>query len=142
MMRRAVAGAVVAVVLGASGCTDEAEPAMTKAQYVEEGNEICADAADALTEAADETQGDLAVQIGFVQAEVVPSIRRQIDDLRRLGYPPGDEEELDQLLDDSEDILILVARDPASALRTGGDTPFAAVNERFVDYGLTECGED
>lgn len=144
MTKRAVAGVVLALGVAIAGCAEEAEPAMTKAEYVDQGNEVCADATEALDEAAEEAgldQIDPAGQVAFIQSEVVPSVRRQIADLRELGFPPGDEEELDDLYDDAEDTLIVLARDPASLLRTEGESPFAAINLRLADYGLEECAE-
>lgn len=144
MVSRAVAALVVVLAVVAGGCTDDAEPAMTKAEYLDQGNEICADASDALDDAAEEAglaQADAAGQVSFIQTEVVPSVRRQIADLRELGFPPGDEEELDDLYDDAEDTLIVLARDPASLLRIEGESPFAAINMRLADYGLEDCSE-
>lgn len=144
MARRVVTGVVLAVGLAIAGCAEEAEPAMTKAEYLDLGNEVCADATEALDEAAEEAglaQRDPAGQVAFIETEVVPSVRRQIADLRELGFPPGDEEELDELYDDAEDTLIVLARDPASLLRTEGGSPFAAINLRLADYGLEECSE-
>ena len=83
--------------------------------------------------------------MAFIETEVVPSVRRQIADLRELGFPPGDEEELDDLYDDAEDALIVLARDPASLLRAeGGSLRLSTTAQMRRDcsgspiYGLEE----
>ncbi len=68
--------------------------------------------------------------------EMEDHLRGQIDDLRDLGYPDGDEDTLEAIYPDTEDVLASWEDDPSQAL---DDTRMAPINERLGDYGLTEC---
>ena len=68
--------------------------------------------------------------------QVVPLVRGQIEDLRELGYPDGDEDTLEAIYTDTENVLDSWEDDPAQAL---DDERMAPINERLGDYGLTQC---
>jgi hypothetical protein len=122
------------------GSSDSDAPAISKADFIEQGNAICEKGTQALNEAVaaigqSPTQDDLE---NFVSDTMTPNIQGQIDDIRALGYPEGDEDELEGILSDSEDALNSIKDDPS--VLTEGDDPFADTNKALNDYGLTACG--
>jgi hypothetical protein len=131
----AVAGVVLA------GCGDDGGgEAISKDEFVEEANEICASNAAALEEEAEQlgpspSEDDRAE---FLGGTLVPNVQTQIEDIRGLGFPEGDEEELDAVLSDAEEILDDIEADPAEYV--DGEDPFTEVNAALDEYGLTECG--
>jgi hypothetical protein len=141
---------ILACGLIAAGCGDDDDDdggdseAISKEEFLAEGNALCAEGDAALEAAAEETFAQGAPtpqeQEAFVTDSVVPEIQSQIDAIRDLGAPEGDEDEINGILEDAEAALSDVEADPA--LVTGETDPFADVNQRLADYGLTECADE
>lgn len=116
---------------------------ITKAEFLAQANAICAagnaeiDAALAgVTETT--TEEELTT---IINEQVVGSVRTQIADIRALGFPDGDAELLDAIFTDSEAALDQVAADPIGTFVDTTEDPFADLNARLADYGLTACAE-
>ncbi|HSK49535.1 MAG TPA: hypothetical protein VK889_03475 [Solirubrobacterales bacterium] len=69
---------------------------------------------------------------------LVPALDRQVDELRALGVPEGDEEQVDEILVAVEDASAEVADDPSIAFE--GET-LKEADELAKDYGFKVCGE-
>ncbi len=127
--------AIVALTSVACGDDDDAAGSITKEEFLAAGNTICEEgAADIEAAEAQSTAGP-----DFFIGTVIPSIRQQMADIRALGFPSGDAETVSAMLDDTEVVLATIENDPDSV--GTGPNPFAAVNERMADYGLTVCAE-
>lgn len=109
---------------------------LTQQQFVEQGNAICA-AGSAEIEDADRSLAGSSTE--FFLDTVAPNIRQQVEAMRALGFPAGDEETLEAIFDDTEQVLAEIESDPARVGRP--PNPFADLNERMADYGLTTCAE-
>ncbi|WP_232681220.1 hypothetical protein [Nocardioides sp. R-C-SC26] len=140
----ASAGALVlALALAACGSDDsdgdngesEETSSISKADFVEKANAIC--------EAGDEKEEDFAEPttedeaIDLVRNDVLPNISDQIQQIRDLGFPEGDEDLLGGILDDADAIIAEIDADPIAALQQ--ENPFAEVGEAMNEYGITEC---
>ena len=124
-----------------ASCSDD--ESISKDDFLEQANEICAEGSEELEEAtADLDFEDEEEATEFLEGEFRDNIQGQIDDIRDLGFPEGDEDELDEMLNDAEDALDDLVADPEAAFSEEGEDPFADVNERLVDYGLEECGSE
>ncbi len=147
----------VGFVAGACG-SDEA---LTKAEYIEQGNAICAISNAQLDPIFEEffadfpdepTQQQLVEAFFGIAAGITPIIEAQLVDLRELAAPNEDEDTLELLFDDVEaelEEINQLADDVAAGDQAAIDLieseefdPFADVNRRAVQYGLTVCGED
>jgi hypothetical protein len=71
----------------------------------------------------------------------VPAVQRQIKRLRELAPPEADEETLNAINDDAQTTLDSVEADPSIAPIGNVPDPFAAVDMRLAEYGLTACAE-
>jgi hypothetical protein len=152
-MRRtaAMVTMVLALVVGGAACSssggDDADaPAPTKAEFLKDANAICKTANSAIERAADEAglnEEDAPDEdaVAFVTDTFIPSVQGQISDIRDLGFPGADKEELDKLLTEADERADEVA-DDAEGYVAADEDPFQDVNQRLYDYGLTECGED
>jgi len=151
-----IAALALALGLIAAGCGDDdggdgetegtgtngAAASLTKAEFVEQGNEICRQGNEEVEQAGQAlTQGDVAEFNAFVLGTLVPSIQRQINDIRALGIPEGDEKLINGILDDAEADLKRLEADPSLLQRQDSDL-FADVDQRLDDYGLTDCVDD
>lgn len=113
--------------------------AITKADFVEQGNQICEDGNAALADALDGIDpNDPEAASTAITDQLVPNIQGQIDDLRALGYPEGDEQTLESIYTGAEDALDQISDDPSLMLT--GSTVLDDTNTALVDYGLTTCG--
>jgi hypothetical protein len=134
--RTTTTGAPAATTSEAGSGTDE----MARADFVTRANEICREAIEALSGQEPDTADEDAM-VAYLSDTFIPSVRQQLDDIRDLGFPPGDEAELAEMLDGADAALDRLEADPATVL-TSGEDPFAEVNDQLNSYGLTECGGD
>ncbi|MEZ5061595.1 MAG: hypothetical protein R2700_08815 [Solirubrobacterales bacterium] len=139
MVRKVLAlGAAAAIAVGFAACGsddgggDTATDTTTISQdeFVTQANQICA-------------QGNKDLQGGpqngvfesFVTDTFIPNIQGQIDAIRALGAPEGQEEQITQFLDDAENDLDSLKSDPSSL----SENSFKKVNQEAAALGLDEC---
>ncbi|HEX6666183.1 MAG TPA: hypothetical protein VF081_06270 [Solirubrobacterales bacterium] len=129
-----------------SASEDAGGPALSKAEFVKQGNEIC-------TQGKEEAEGNLAEaveefgseepseeeQAQVVSDVIVPSFEEITDGLAELSPPAGEEDALAELVAAFEDGTASVLDDPIAAL--DGD-PFAEANEKAAALGLDVCAEN
>ena len=148
-----------------TSCGDDTE-ALPKPEYLEQANAICQEANDQiepifmgvwdefdeLDEEDPAAQDDIFTAWAEAFSEIVPIWSQSVDDVRALGAPEGDEELIDDLLDDFDTALAFYLDTSADAadgdedaralLDSSADDPFDDVNQRAHDYGLTVCGSE
>jgi hypothetical protein len=142
-----VAVALCALALVAAGCgDDEPEPTTTasgpplsKSKFIAQADALCATGNQAIEEAGKQLGADPtdAVLEGYVDDTVVPAINTELDGIRALAPPAGDEAQVEAIVNAAQDALDQVSDDPT--LVVGGD-PFAKANQLAQAYGLKECG--
>jgi hypothetical protein len=152
----AVIAALVALALIVAGCGDsddsttDSTASLTKAEFVKQGNAVCAAGNKELDEGFEDfaqerklSQDKEPSKAEFEEVAedvLIPGVSKQIQGLRALGTPEGDEGEADRLLTGAEEALEEIEADP-SLISEEGD-PFADVNKEAREYGLTTCGEE
>jgi hypothetical protein len=144
--------ATLAVGLVAAGCGSSSKstastatkPALSKAQFLAQGNAICAQGSRNLAvaqKALEKTVGNhvpTRAQItAYVNAAFAPSIQSQINGVRALGAPSGEQATITRMLDVAQTDLNHVKSNPA--LLTGNSPPFANFAQLAHPYGLTSC---
>jgi hypothetical protein len=129
----------------ASENTTEAGGSLTKSEYVKQGNEACADIQEKVgkefeafikkqnLEKVAPTQAESAKIIGRF---AIPAMEEQIEALRALPAPSGDEEQVKLIIARQEESLKKMEKEPL--FRTSGG-PYEELNKPASDYGLTEC---
>lgn len=127
---------------GATGATGAAtgEP-LTKAEFIKQADAACT-AGDKRIDAAFRDLGsgqpsDQEIE-QVVTDTVVPEIQGEIDAIRALTPPEGDEDEVSAILDAAQEALDEIEQDPSS-LQSGN--PFKEANQLGQDYGLKVCGQ-
>jgi hypothetical protein len=153
--RGAVAGIAVTVAVGlvGAGCgssssttaSTAAKPALTKAQFLAQGNAICAQgnqksaaAAKALEKVVGNHAPTQAQITAYVNGVFVPLIQTQIDQIKALGAPSGEQATVTRMLDVAQTDLNTVKSNPA-ALVSNNSHPFANFAQLAHGYGLTAC---
>ena len=138
-------GAVVAGCGGDDGNDDESSStgteaaALTHEEFVAEANQICKSGNAEIDAAGQELQGgpNSPEFESFVTDTLVPNVQGQIDDIRALGIPEEDADQMNAILDEAEQITDEIAADPT--VLTSGKDPFASINQQLSEIGLTAC---
>jgi hypothetical protein len=132
---------LLALAATAAGCGGSDAP--SKSEYVKKADAICAKGDKEVEKQGREQfsggQPSKAEITKFVNEVLVPNISKQIDDLRDLDAPSGDEDKLNKLYDDADAAIQKVKDNPAQAVSDQND-PFKDVNARARAYGLKACG--
>jgi hypothetical protein len=112
---------------------------LTKADFVTQANAICKTANQELDQAGQALgQSPTPEELdSFVTDNVTPTIQTELDAIRALGAPAGDEQTVNAILAAADSGLQSLQADPS--LLTNGD-PFGEANQLADDYGLTVCG--
>ena len=154
LLAAALAAAIVAGCGGDDGGSDttpaDAPGPISKEEFVAEGNEICEASNEELVSGIEEFAEDNGLegddqpsqeQLDELASEVVlPSIANQVDAIRGLGIPKGQEKEVGAFLDNAETTIEELEADP-SLLTDPQTSPFIEVNKEAIDLGLVSCGE-
>jgi hypothetical protein len=145
----AVFAALAAIALIAAGCgsddsTTDSTASLTKAEFVKQGNAIC-DAGNqeinagfekALPKGKEPSKAELDEAMETV---LIPSITKQIEEIRALGAPEGEEEAVEDFLVGAEEELEKGEEEPAS-LAT--EASFKKTSQEAKAIGLTSCAEE
>lgn len=152
----AVLAGVLAVALFAVGCgsssdTTGSTASLTKAEFLKQGNVICAAGNKEINAGFEQfskekgfSKKNQPTQADFEEGAeevVVPSVRKQIDQIRELGAPEGEEEKVEAFLDNAEAQLEKGEED-ASLLADENNDLFASVKKEADAIGLTSCAEE
>lgn len=161
LRRTAVAAACAAIAIGAAGCggddddstsggdttavetTDTTTADITKAEWIEQADAVCADADLEIGQQAEEAGidgTDEAALQDFIIDVVIPSNRDQAEQIRALGAPEGDEEEVGEILDALDEAIARAEADPEALTADSGE--FDEASELAQAYGLEVCGNN
>jgi hypothetical protein len=133
---------VAAIALGVAGCGGDDETTISKSDFITQANEICKTANDQVDAASNEelSANPTPEEIeAFWNDTARPSAEEQVQQIRDLGAPEGDEEQIDALLAAVES----ATEEAQTAVDNGtfgqGPDPFEEANRLSLDYGLTDC---
>jgi len=149
--------AILTVGLVAAGCgssnsssSTSTAAALTKAEFLKKGNAICNKGNQQINKVAHQTftkkkypngPPPKSVQTKFVTGTVIPSVQSQIDGIKALGAPTGDEAQVAAIVDSAQSALDKAKADPTTLLQNNPkNDPFAKANQLTKAYGLTACG--
>jgi hypothetical protein len=150
--RRRLAAAALLLVVPLVACggdddDDDGGQALSKADFIEQADAICAAGDAELDEATEEAfaegQPDADTLEAYIDDVVAPNLRDQFADIRALGVPDEIDGGVDSLLDAAEDRLAeleAMSGDEVLELFSAGEDPFAEVNAQADALGFTECG--
>jgi hypothetical protein len=142
----------VGLVLVACGSNSNSNSttALTKAEFLKQGNAICKKGNQQINKVANQTftkkkypngPPPQSVQTKFATDTAIPNIQSQIDGVKALGAPTGDEAQVKAIIDSAQSALDKAKADPTILLQNNSkNDPFAAANKLATAYGLTVCG--
>lgn len=120
----------------------------SKAQFIKEGDAICADANEQGEKEAEEFAEDNDFQLEkATEAELeravadvlVPSLNRQAEELGALEAPEGDEQQIEAIVTSLEDAAAAIEEDPSRAFEAEA---LKKPSQLAARYGFKVCGEE
>ena len=159
-MRRKTVGALVcALALGllAAGCGGDddgdgsaqdgattVEGELSKPRYIAEGDRICAEGTARIAREALDRYGDAQPsleQVDEFSGDVVaPVLQEQVDQLRALPPPKGDDETVAAIWDAVQDGIDALREDPSLLAEPATGGAFDEANGLAQEYGFRQCG--
>jgi hypothetical protein len=144
--------ALLAAGCGSSDNTEStATTALTKAEFLKKGNAICANGNKEINEGFESffeesnlkknEEPSKAQKEEAAETIVIPAIRKDVESIRALGAPEGEEEQVEEILTAAEEALETLESEPAAAVSESNQA-FVRVNKLSREYGLTVCGEE
>ena len=160
MLRSMICGLVVmaALIVGVcvAGCgsssnstSTETTAAISKAEFVAKGNAVCVKgekAQEAEINAYVKKHGlenkepSKAQEAELVETVLVPNVQSQIDGVKALGAPSGEEQQVSSALELSQQTLEKIEANPELAF--GKKDTFAAAGKQLHALGLKKCAPD
>ena len=142
--------ACLSVLLLFAGCGDdggdETTSVDTKDQFITQADQICTEGSERIqagTEriyGSDGTGSDEEI-IKAYEDVAIPGFERIFDEIGALEPPPGDEDQIDEILDTADEAIAKAKKDPAQlAQRVGLGNPLDDLNPLLQSYGFQVCG--
>jgi hypothetical protein len=134
---------LVLVACGSSSdnSTTSTTAALSKAAFLKQGNAICKKGNQQINQAGkaifSAKQKPTSAQRNKFATAAVTSIQSQINQIRALGAPSGDQAKVTAMMATSQANLNKVKQNPA--LITSNQQPFAPAAKLLHAYGLTVC---
>jgi ABC-type lipoprotein release transport system permease subunit len=139
------AAALLALGVLAAGCggsdDDSSTSDLTKAEWIAKADAICQQGNQEIEQAAKEQFGNQKPSAAdvqqFARGVALLGTQDQVDQIRALGAPSGDEDQVNKILD-------TVQADIDKAKEAGDieESTFADGNALARQYGLKVCGQD
>ncbi len=156
MARRTVLGyvlvAVAALALVAAGCgggdgTEVTTSDLSKAQFVKQADAVCKKGEEQIQEDfvayakkhKDLTKPTDSDYAELIDAVFVPNVNREVEELRDLGAPAGDEEQVEAMLVAREENVAAAEAEPKKLVSESSKV-FAEASKLAKEYGLKTCG--
>ncbi len=141
----------VAILMGCGG-SDASAPPIAKALFVKKASAICAglnesvseDGVEALREIESETgKTGRAAEAVYVPQWLVPTEENEIEELKALGTPKVDEDQLNAFYEAFEEVVEIAKNDPHRYLylQVNFKHPYKKAEALATEYGIEGCGQ-
>ena len=157
MSKRLIAllAGVMAIAIVAAGCGSSSDDTdtvvvLTKTEFIEQGDAICAKGSKQIEKEADEFAEDNDVdtenptkedQEEVITTVVGPALQTQADELSALGTPEGEEDTIAAIVDALEAGAAELEDNPGSLLEESGTGPLDEAEKLATEFGFKECGQ-
>ena len=123
----------------ATGNTTTAAEAISKEEFAAKANQICKQGNQEIEQAGSQLGRSVneSQLEDFASNTLVPNVQSQIDGVRALGAPEGQEQQVTQFLDTAQADLDQLKADPS---KIKDDHLFDDSDKQAKALGLTECG--
>lgn len=144
--------ALTAIVAGCGSSSDSTEStaSISKADFLKKGNAICEKGNETINAEFEEftkeknlsetEEPPKEVQEEAIEQILIPAINTQIDEIKALGTPEGDEGELEEVFTSEEGVVEEAEEEPTVLFENTAAQKEA--NKVAREYGLTVCGSE
>jgi hypothetical protein len=126
---------------GGSDDNDSSTSNLSKAEWIAKADAICQQGNQEIDNAANQQFGHqkpTAAEVQqFATETALPNTQSQVDKIKALGAPSGDEDQVNKILD-----TVQADIDKAKAAGDIEESTFADGNALAKQYGLKVCGQD
>jgi hypothetical protein len=143
---------LLAIALIAAGCGGGSDStsttALSKKEFLRQGNQICAEGNKEINAGFEEfikvnhlshkQEPTTAQRAELAETVFLPAVTRQVEGVKALGAPSGEEEQVEEIIDAAEEAIEKGEEEPAALVVEKGG-PFAKANKLAGEYGLTAC---
>lgn len=144
LMGLALAAAFAICVVAVSGCGgSSSEDALTKSEFVKQGNVICEESAQERSKIVGEVveeadpNGNVEAAQNRAVTEIIPVYEETAQQLGELGVPAGDEKQVEAIVEAMEAAAERALADPHTAVIS--NAPFREADKLAEGYGLKAC---
>jgi hypothetical protein len=135
--------AILALAVVGAGCGGGDEDTLTKAQFIQQSDAICAKGNKRIDAAAKDVfttkqQPSKAQLTTFATDTLIPDAQGQVDDVRALNEPSEDEDQVNAWLDSAQAELDKGKEDP---LYMTSEKSFSETNKLGKQYGFKVCSQ-
>jgi hypothetical protein len=132
-----------------AGGSELTTSSLSKAEYIEKADAICKETEDRLLADYEtyirEKQGQIQSNLSeaeyaeFARVVVVPNLEREIEEIRALGTPEGDEAQLEEFIRTVEAGLGRAEEEPRLVAAKNGEQVFRSGTQIAKAYGYKVC---
>lgn len=146
LMAAVIVGVCVAGCGSSSSTTTDTTAAITKAEFIAKGNAVCVKGEKAQNaeinayikqHGLENKKPSKAQEAELVETVLVPNVQSQIDGVKALGAPSGEEQQVNSAVELSQQTLEKIEANPELAF--GKENVFAAAGKQLHALGLKEC---
>jgi hypothetical protein len=139
-----LAGLVLCGCGSSSSSSSTTTAAISKAEFLKKANTVCKKGNQKINKVdksifETNKKPTKAQEMQFATGTLIPGIQEELDGIKALGAPKGDEAKVNQIVTTAQDTLDKIKNDP-TILFTSSTDPFKAANKLSNAYGLTVCG--
>jgi hypothetical protein len=138
-----ILAAMAVALLGAAGCGDDGDSSgsepLSKEELIAEADQVCAEG-DAEIDAAGQAFAGSTDRVDeLVRTVIAPGLREQIEQLRELTPPAGDQPAFDEFVDTFEQGVDRLEANPEQLARGLAVKTILEARELAREYGMQSC---
>jgi hypothetical protein len=153
VLAAALTAAAIFAGCGGDDGGDDSTSSEAKTDFIAKADQLCTQVGEDTNEAvqkrlgADPSEGGKPPVvndddvIAIYEDITIPALEGLFDDIAKLQPPPGDEDEIDAIVEAADQALAEAKKDPKILAKPPGEgNPFDDVNHLEQDYGFQVCG--
>lgn len=143
--------AIAMIVAGCGSSSDDTTASLTKAEFIAQADAICKKGNGEIesefesfakeNDIKENEEPSKAQGAELVETVLVPNVENQSEEIRDLGAPSADEEEITAMLDALDEGVEEAEAEPETVFTSKTD-PFGPANKIAKEYGLEVCGQE
>lgn len=132
------------------GATAAAPPPITKPVFVKKATAICVGLGEKLIAESEQKEEEgispptgKDAEIEGIRTRLVPALEGELEELRELGAPKGDEKQLNAIYKSMEEVIQSAKSDPLrfNSEVANFERPYGKVERLATEYGIPVCSQ-